>query len=169
MRLIKNLLSVCLLLGALSSLTSCASIINGRRQNVTVTSNPVGATVSDGNTSWVTPATISLSRKENHLLTFSKPGFEAEVVQIHRTMSGVVAANLVLGPFALIGWGVDAISGGQWTLVPQTVTAHLRPVTSAQPVITPFSHASNEKPVEEKQKIEQLEQKPAPAKEIAMR
>ena len=107
------------------SLTSCASIVHGRRQEVDVTSNPPGATVSDGVQTWTTPAKISLARKTTHQLTFSKPGYETHVVQLHRAISGAVAGNLLAG--GLIGWGVDAISGAQWKLIPEMVSVTLHP------------------------------------------
>src|SRR5581483_3619838 len=87
--------------------TSCASIINGRRQNVTVASNPPGAIVSDGKGTWTTPATISLERKSDHILTISKPGYHPQSVVLHHVISGAVAGNLIAGGF--IGWGVDAV------------------------------------------------------------
>ena len=39
------------------------------------------------------------------------------------TFSGAVAGNLIAG--GLIGWGVDAISGAQYKLVPETVNLTL--------------------------------------------
>jgi len=128
----KKLINVCLMVAFFCSLTSCASIINGRRQEVEVTSNPVGASVSDGTNTWTTPAKISLSRKSAHVLTFSKPGYEPQMVKVENVISGAVAGNLVFLPFAgigLVGWGIDALSGAQYKLVPDTVCATLHPST----------------------------------------
>ena len=114
-----------------SSFTSCATMINGTRQNVTVTSNPVGATVSDGVHMWTTPATISLRRKQKHLLTISKPGHLTQIVELHRAFSGVTAANIII-PFGIIGWGIDAITGAQWKLLPEAVNVNLQPLTAKE-------------------------------------
>jgi hypothetical protein len=121
--------------------SGCSSIINGRRQTVAVTSNPPGATVSDGKQSWTTPATIQLERNRDHLLTFSKDGFETQTVVLNHAFSGVVATNIFLGPFWLLGWGTDAISGAQYRLVPETVNIQLRSllkqeIAQADPVET---------------------------------
>ncbi len=122
----KILILTATILGCLS-VTSCASIINGRRQNIDVSSNPVGATVSDGVSTWTTPAKISLKRGQKHLLTLSKPGYETQAVELHRAISGAVFGNILLGGF--IGWGVDACTGAQWKLIPETVNVQLRPIT----------------------------------------
>jgi len=121
-----------LLLLACSSLTSCASIIHGRRQEVAVSSNPVGATVSDGSNVWTTPTKVSLPRNSAQLLTVSKPGYQPQTVRLERTISGVVFANILAG--GVIGWGVDAISGAQWKLLPETVDVTLVPNSHPMPV-----------------------------------
>lgn len=121
----KKLIQICLFVAVCSSFTSCASIIHGRRQEVSVTSNPAGAVVSDGRSSWTTPAVISLKRKQKHILTVSKPGYETQSIELHRVISGAVAGNLILG--GLPGWGVDAISGAQWRIIPETIAVQLRP------------------------------------------
>ena len=114
-------------------LTSCASIIHGRRQEVTVSSNPTGVTVTDGVNSWVTPAKISLPRKTAHMLTFFKPGYRPQIVRLERTVSGAVFGNIII-PFGLVGWGIDAISGAQWKLLPEMVDVTMMPERGELPV-----------------------------------
>jgi len=106
------------------SLTGCATVINGRTQEVEVTSNPIGASVSDGVTVWTTPAKISLKRNSTHQLTFYKEGYKPQVVRLDRTLSGAVAGNILL-PFGLVCWGIDAITGAQWKLLPEVVSVDL--------------------------------------------
>lgn len=125
-----KILSICLV-AVLFSMTSCATIINGRRQEVEITSNPVGASVSDGTNTWTTPVKISLSRNSSHVLTFSKPGYTTQIIKVENGISGAVAANLVFVPLwgvGLLGWGVDAMTGAQYKLIPETVAATLYPV-----------------------------------------
>jgi hypothetical protein len=110
----------------------CASIINGTRQKVAVSSNPPGATVSDGEVSLVTPATFELKRNCDHLITITKPGYETETVKVVHVVSGAVAGNLLAG--GLIGWGVDATSGAQWRLEPETLSVTLRPLRPGEKV-----------------------------------
>lgn len=141
MAFVKNMLNIGLFFGALSAFTSCATIINGPRQNIAVTSNPVGATVTDGKSSWTTPATISLTRKEAHLLAFSKPGYATQVVEMHRAMNSAVIANILIPFGSLIGWGIDASTGAQWKLVPDTVNIELKPESAFQKAVNAFEHA----------------------------
>lgn len=68
---------------------------------------------------------LSLERKRSHTLMFSVPGYYNEQVTLNRTVSGAVAGNILAG--GLIGWGVDALSGGQYKLMPETVHVVLRP------------------------------------------
>ena len=39
---------------------------------------------------------------------------------------------ILTGGLGLIGWGVDAISGAQWRLEPETITIKLRPLNEAE-------------------------------------
>jgi len=105
---------------------ACSTIVHGRTQEIVVASNPEGAIVSDGTTSLTTPATLKLKRDKDYVLTISKPGYETQNVKITHVISGAVAGNLLAG--GLIGWGVDAMSGAQWRLVPETVAVNLRPL-----------------------------------------
>ena len=105
--------------------TSCATIINGPTETVSVSSNPPGATVTDGKTSKVTPTQFVLDRDHDYILTISKPGFETEHVKIEHVISGWVAGNLL--SFGILGAGVDATSGAMWRLTPDTIVVTLHP------------------------------------------
>lgn len=108
------------------TLSGCASIVHGTRQKIAVSTNPTGATVSDGETTVQSPGTMNLKRNQDYILTITKPGYETETVKITHVISGAVAGNLLAGGF--IGWGVDAVSGAQWRLEPETITVNLRPL-----------------------------------------
>ena len=156
MKIIKNLAVLALLVSICSGVTSCASIIHGKRQEISVSTNPPGASVSDGTNTWMTPARISLERKKTHLLTFSKAGYHTQTVPINRVISSAVFANILI-PGGIIGWGIDAISGAQWRLVPEQIVMDLHPTTLPIPY---QSIAMKEKPAEE-------EKEPAKATEVA--
>lgn len=103
----------------------CATIINGSTQQVSVSSDPPGAQVmADGNPIGVTPLVIDLQRKSNHIVTVSMDGYHTEQVSVVKVMSGAVAGNILAGGF--IGWGIDAASGAQYKLKPDTVTVQMR-------------------------------------------
>ncbi len=112
---------------ALSGVVGCATIINGTTQPIAITSTPNGAKVAvDGqDTTYTTPANVELARGRDHLLTFSKPGYQEQTFTIKHSMSGVVAGNILAG--GLIGWGVDAADGAQDKLTPETVQITLDP------------------------------------------
>ena len=50
--------------------------------------------------------------------------YHPEYVAITHVISGAVAGNILAG--GLIGWGVDAMTGAQYRLVPEIVNVHLR-------------------------------------------
>lgn len=109
----------------------CATIINGTTQDVSVSSDPEGARVTvDGNPIGVTPIVLNLKRKNNHVITVARDGYHTEQVSIQKVMSGAVAGNILAG--GLIGWGIDASSGSQYKLKPDTVTVAMRPLAPGE-------------------------------------
>ena len=73
-----------------------------------------------------------MSRKRDHSLVFELEGFHPEQVTVTHVLSGAVAGNILVG--GLIGWGVDAMTGAQYRLVPGTVNVHLREIRLGQTV-----------------------------------
>ncbi len=109
--------------------SGCATIIQGTTQRVPVSSVPSGARLTvNESTAYTTPTVLELSRKEHHTLQFSLEGYQPEVIKLESVTSGVVMGNILLG--GLIGWGVDAASGGQYRLVPESVHIALRPISA---------------------------------------
>lgn len=123
----KKLTSALLLLTltlASAFLTGCATIVKGTTQVIPVSSDPTGARISvDGAPAGTTPATVTLSRKQNHMIVIEKEGFAPESVAVTKSMGGAVAGNIIAG--GLIGWGVDAMTGAQYNLAPNTVNVRL--------------------------------------------
>jgi hypothetical protein len=123
-----RVLMVCCL--ALFSLGGCATIIHGTTQDIGITTDPSGAELLvDGSERYRSPAKITMKRKYDHFIEVSKEGYHKETVNIKSVLSGAVAGNILAG--GLIGWGVDAASGGQYRLVPENVDLRLRPLTEA--------------------------------------
>lgn len=118
-----------IVISLLALCTSCASIINGTTQNVPITSTPENATVTatggDITLKGTTPCTLDLKRKHHQTLTISAPGYKTSTVQLQSVLSGAVAGNIIAG--GLIGWGVDAATGGDSKLVPETISVTLAP------------------------------------------
>lgn len=119
----KNLL---LALIALFLLSGCATVIKGTTQTIPVSSDPAGADVIVNNVlTGTTPTEIELKRKRDHLITIEKDGYAAASVPVLKSVGGAVWGNILAG--GLIGWGVDATSGAQYNLNPETVFVRLRP------------------------------------------
>ncbi len=119
-------LLIAVLILALSG-SGCASIVHGSSQEVSIVSEPSGAEVwIDGEKVGKTPVTPNLKRKRAHQVVIRKKGYQEEHRILHRVLSGAVAGNILAG--GLIGWGVDAVTGAQWRLVPETLHVELDPL-----------------------------------------
>ena len=108
-------------------LTGCASIVGKDVFPVTINSNPDAASIiiKDENGvrvhSGTTPTTVTLAAGESYFhaksysITFSKPGYKDQFVQIKATLSGWYFGNILFG--GLIGMLiVDPITGKMWKL-----------------------------------------------------
>jgi len=117
----KNILSLVLLLLATGG---CATAINGTTQTVYINSIPQGAAVSDnGRPLGMTPVSAVLARGQDHVLTFSMPGYGTTSFAMQRQFKTTTAGNILIG--GLIGIAVDACSGANYELTPQTVLVTL--------------------------------------------
>jgi len=119
-------ISVVLLIGFLIFTTSgCATIINGTSQKIQVASKPSEATVLvDGKDSYVTPVKLRLERRCDHVLVFSKEGYEGQTVKLMHVISEAVVGNTLLG--GPLGWVFDIFAGTQYKLVPNPVHVELK-------------------------------------------
>jgi hypothetical protein len=104
--------------------TGCATIIHGTRQDVGISSNPTGASVTiDNLQSGTTPVFSKLRRKENHVVRISLAGYQPMDLTLTSSVSGWVWGNIAIG--GLVGLAVDAISGGMYKLSPVELSAAL--------------------------------------------
>lgn len=112
------------------SFTSCATLINGRDQKVTIVSEPAGAiALVDGKEVGSTPVVVTLPRKEDHLVTVSKEGYQEEDADVKRKLSGVTLLYLL--PGGSLGLLADAASGnGSQYSFPDTLRVSLHPTHS---------------------------------------
>lgn len=101
----------------ISSFTSgCATIIKGQSQDLTVNTNPSGAscviTRNGANVATInpTPATIHIEKtKYDILVTCDKKGYETATYSGHSGNEGAVLGNIIAG--GGIGWAVDSATG----------------------------------------------------------
>jgi hypothetical protein len=77
--------------------SGCATIVNGRTQAVTVSSEPPGANIFIGSRLLgVTPARLELKRRDEHIvLRVERDGFVGQDVGVKRSVSGWIAGNVV--------------------------------------------------------------------------
>ena len=107
----------------------CATVVHGTTQKIRVSSDPLAADVwVDGRMVGQTPTSVSMRRKEDHVVTIQKAGYEPKFVAIVKDAGGAVWGNVLAG--GLIGWGVDASSGAQYSLLPTTVSVKLDPIST---------------------------------------
>ena len=121
------------------AVTGCATMVHGTTQEIPVTSDPPGAEVRlGGRLLGVTPTTITLERKPDYQLEILKPGFEPFRQRLE-SVSQYDALSVLGG--GLIGWGIDASTGGNKRLYPERVHAALSPGDGMQPAVRPATSA----------------------------
>ena len=126
-----NSLGLVIIFLALGLINGCATIIHGTTQDIAITTDPSEADLLvDGRENYKSPAKITMKRKEDHIVEVTKDGYQKETVNIKSVLSGAVAGNIIAG--GLIGWGIDAASGGQYRLVPEHVDLRLRPLQASE-------------------------------------
>ena len=118
-------------------MTGCATVLKGTHQEIPVASEPSNASVLvDGVRQGNTPTKLNLARKGSYVVSLVLADHETESITIKRSMGGAVAGNIVAG--GLIGWGVDAGTGAQYNLDPDSINVRLHPrsESAARPKIT---------------------------------
>ena len=148
------ILALCLTFG------SCASIIIGTSQQVSISSSPSGALITDnGAPLGKTPLAVKLKKKTHHLIKIELEGYAPYEVPIIRKTSAWIAGNIIFG--GIIGLVVDAVTGGMYMLKPEQIQAELKKqgasITSADDTLIV---AVVLKPDPTWQKIGQLTKKP---------
>jgi len=114
---------VTVLVGASLAL-ACGSIMHGSAQDVSIASQPSGASVSvDNQTLGTTPVVAKLKRKDKHTIVVKMDGYQPFEVVTTRSTSGWVWGNIVFG--GLIGLAVDLGTGGAYKINPAQVNADL--------------------------------------------
>lgn len=116
------------------SMGGCATVTRGMSEQVTFTSEPSGASVrlSTGLQCSATPCTFDISRKQEFIAVFSKPGYEDQSIDVKTELAGTGAAgfagNVLVG--GVVGMGADAVTGGTQDHKPNPVHAVMKPQTS---------------------------------------
>lgn len=112
---------------SLGVLSGCATITKGSTQKIPIASDPSDADITaDGQALGQTPIDITLARKRDHLVTVAKKGYHPKSIAITKSTGGAVWGNILVG--GLIGWGIDASTGAQYNLNPESISVRLEPL-----------------------------------------
>jgi hypothetical protein len=106
-------------------LPGCGTIFGGSRQTIQAASAPDGATLTTTPETgeFTTPASITLEKKKDYTLKFSKEGYKPASVAIeHRINGGILILDILLFPVGVI---VDAVTGGWYKLSPEMASVAL--------------------------------------------
>ena len=107
--------------------SSCATIMNGRKEMVPIKTNPEGATAEINGHKCTTPCSIELTRGHNYVLRITKKGYKSKKVDLFgKSADGWLWGNLLLG--GIIGLGVDYGTGAAYDFEPEFVFKDLEPV-----------------------------------------
>lgn len=134
------------LLAITFAVSGCATVVNGRTQEVTFSSNPPGATVFvDGVNVGTTPAAANLTRDGSHMIRIEKPGYVAYETTTVTIESSWDAANGLLFYGMILGMIADQNTGGVYDIRPTDISAELlsaagNPVASNAPASASPSH-----------------------------
>lgn len=109
------------LIVAMCWLTSCATLIHGGMQTVSINTDPPGARVTVDGQNVVAPAEVKLGRDRDHQVVASMAGYDDATATINSHFSWITVVDMVL----ILPWFVDLISGGSGYLDPDTVNLQL--------------------------------------------
>jgi hypothetical protein len=105
----------------------CATIIDGKHQELTFQSTPDGATVTiTGRVIGKTPITTSIRKESNQTVEFKKDGYQPITMRLTTHLDSWFWGNIVLG--GLIGSTTDGISGAVHEYSPSQYYVTLQPV-----------------------------------------
>jgi len=118
-------------------LGGCASVTRGTTENISISSTPSGAeAVVSGlevPTTCTTPCAIVAKRSADITITFEKPGYESQTVQLTKEVPATGAAgfagNIIAG--GIVGMGVDAVTGAALDHKPNPVIVTMQPSAPA--------------------------------------
>jgi len=110
-------------------LFSCATILHGTQEKMSVDSNPIDAQVTVVSTegsevyNGYTPAKFELAKKHEYNVTVNLDGYQEELIHVNQKFDAMFLGNLLCG--GIIGMAVDAINGAMYHLEPNTIVVSL--------------------------------------------
>lgn len=122
--MVKKYLNCLTSLTLLSTLTSCATLVHGSHQAISIASNPNNAYIwIDRQYMGVTPMVVGMTRNDNHIVRIELEGYQPYEVIFSKGISGWIFGNVVFG--GVIGVAIDAFTGAMYKLTPDQIQANL--------------------------------------------
>ena len=108
----------------------CASIVKGKNQTITVTSNVDGAEVLlDGQRLGTTPFT-GLAPKNKQMLVVQKAGYQTANVSLSKTLEPIFWGNIIIG--GTLGSITDFATGAAYQYAPATYQVELKAASQSE-------------------------------------
>ena len=109
-----------------TTLSGCATVLNGTHTSYTADSQPAGAMVKFTNgESCTTPCKLEFRRKDDVRADISRPGYKPTYVLIQSRLGGASFGNILLG--GGVGAIVDGSNGASNRLYPNPLIVKLAP------------------------------------------
>jgi hypothetical protein len=106
-------------------LSGCGAIFHGSNQTIAVSTDPPDAQMKIGGNTLKSPASVTLRRDADYIITAEKDGYETGQGTIqHSVHWGTTLGNIIFG--GLIGLAIDFGSGSAYKLEPDTLVIPLK-------------------------------------------
>lgn len=116
-------------------LAGCSTITTGAYQTIEIVTDPPGATVRiAGEAEHRSPVSVQLPRREDAVVTITKPGYRTETYRILSVIGGDAALTLIRG--GVVGGAVDMATGAAFKLVPERLSVLLTPMEGSTALTT---------------------------------
>ena len=121
---LKTVAAMTSLIALLVNALGCATIVQGRSQDIPLASTPPGAMVKIDGVQTTTPGKVTLRRDQSYNAVFEKQGYPPQQAKLESTASWWLLGNLIFG--GLIGLVIDLAAGGGYKLVPAGIDMELQ-------------------------------------------
>lgn len=109
---------------------SCATILHGTKEKMSVDSDPIDAQITVETVGGVevytgyTPAKFTLEKKHEYNVIVKLDGYKEEKIFVSKKFDAVTLGNIICG--GVIGIIVDAANGAMYQLRPNTIVVNLQ-------------------------------------------
>jgi hypothetical protein len=111
-------------------ISSCSTVFNGSRQDVSITSTPSDADIYvDGEKVGAGHVELRLKRGKDHVVEVKKAGYNTAKISTDKTLTGWFWGNLLCG--GVVGFAVDLITGSAFDVDPDKIVVSLDKGTGA--------------------------------------